>query len=132
MPRHATTGYYRKYVMHLLNHTKEVQLVPQHPRRHRDAIRSQDALFLVWHAANRICAKRLIPFLPTLFEALEGHEHLHLDSGMSRPTPLHEREPWQITSSALNASMVDVASQASGRESGLKQQIPSEHLRGVE
>jgi hypothetical protein len=38
----------------------------------------QHALFLVWHAANRICAKRLIPFLPTLVEALERHEHLHL------------------------------------------------------
>jgi len=31
----------------------------------------QHALFLVWNAANRICAKRLIPFLPTLLEALE-------------------------------------------------------------
>ncbi|HEY6409519.1 MAG TPA: hypothetical protein VIY29_18830, partial [Ktedonobacteraceae bacterium] len=29
----------------------------------------QHALFLVWHAANRICAKRLMPFLPTLVEA---------------------------------------------------------------
>ena len=38
----------------------------------------QHALFLVWHAANRICAKRLIPFLPTLVEALERHEHLHM------------------------------------------------------
>src|SRR5207248_857486 len=38
----------------------------------------QHALFLVWHAANRICTKRLIPFLPTLLEALEWHEHLHL------------------------------------------------------
>ena len=38
----------------------------------------QHALFLVWHAANRICAKRLIPFLPTFVEALERHEHLHL------------------------------------------------------
>jgi hypothetical protein len=35
-------------------------------------------LFLAWHAANRICAKRLIPFLPTLLEALERHEHLHI------------------------------------------------------
>src|SRR5207248_8471603 len=38
----------------------------------------QHALFLVWHSANRICTKRLIPFLPTLLEALERHEHLHL------------------------------------------------------
>jgi hypothetical protein len=29
----------------------------------------QHALFLAWNAANRICAKRLIPFLPTLLEA---------------------------------------------------------------
>jgi hypothetical protein len=36
----------------------------------------QHALFLVWHVANRICAKRLIPFLPTLLEALERDEHL--------------------------------------------------------
>ena len=40
--------------------------------------KSNTRLFLVWHAANRICAKRLIPFLPTLVEALERHEHLHL------------------------------------------------------
>ncbi len=38
----------------------------------------QHALFLAWHAANRICAKRLMPFLPTLLEALERHEHLYL------------------------------------------------------
>jgi hypothetical protein len=38
----------------------------------------QHALFLAWHDANRICTKRLMPFLPTLIEALERHEHLHL------------------------------------------------------
>ena len=38
----------------------------------------QQALYLVWNAANRICAKRLIPFLPTLVEVLEQHGHLHL------------------------------------------------------
>jgi hypothetical protein len=29
----------------------------------------QHALLLVWNAANRICAKRLIPFLPIFIEA---------------------------------------------------------------
>ena len=74
----ATTGYNRKYAMWLLNHAKEVQSTPQlhvHAITDREV---QHALFLVWHAANRICAKRLIPFLPTLVEALERHEHLHL------------------------------------------------------
>ena len=74
----ATTGYNRKYAMWLLNHAEEVQHPPQRPRPRRYGPEVQHALFLVWHAANRICAKRLIPFLPTLLEALERHEHLHI------------------------------------------------------
>ena len=74
----ATTGYVPKYVRWLLNHAQEVQ-----PTHGRSQLRKygpdvQHALFLAWHAANRICAKRLMPFLPTLLEALERHEHLHL------------------------------------------------------
>src|SRR2546423_7218935 len=46
------------------------------PRHYRPDV--QHALFLVWNAANRICAKRLMPFLPTLIEALERHEHLQI------------------------------------------------------
>jgi hypothetical protein len=38
----------------------------------------QEALHLAWLAANRICAKRLVPFLPTLVESLERHGHLQL------------------------------------------------------
>jgi hypothetical protein len=74
----VTTGYNRKYAMWLLNHTQGVQTTPQHscPRHYGPEV--QHALFLIWHAANHICAKRLIPFLPTLLEALERYEHLHL------------------------------------------------------
>jgi hypothetical protein len=74
----ATTGDVRKYARWLLNHAEEVQQTHgrSHLRRYGPDV--QHALFLVWHAANRICAKRLIPFLPTLVEALERHEHLHL------------------------------------------------------
>jgi len=74
----ATTGYNRKYAMWLLNHAQVEQSTPpcQRPRRYGPDV--QHALFLVWHAANRICTKRLMPFLPTLIEALERHEHRHL------------------------------------------------------
>jgi hypothetical protein len=64
--------------MYLLNHAKAVQSTPQHTRRRHYGPEVQHALFLVWHAANRICAKRLIAFLPTLVEALERHEHISL------------------------------------------------------
>jgi hypothetical protein len=36
----------------------------------------QQALFLAWKATRYICAKRLVPFLPTLVEFLERQGHL--------------------------------------------------------
>lgn len=38
----------------------------------------RQALLLVWYAANQICSKRLVPFLPHLVEAMERHGHLRL------------------------------------------------------
>jgi hypothetical protein len=80
----ATTGYNRKYAMYLLNHAKVEQLTPQHTRPRHYGQEVQHALFLAWYAANRICAKRLMPFLPTLIEALERHGHLHLTAECGR------------------------------------------------
>ncbi len=74
----ATTGYHRTYARWLLNHVEEVQQTHGRSQLRKYGPDVQHALFLAWHAANRICAKRLIPFLPTLLEALERHEHLHL------------------------------------------------------
>jgi len=50
----TTTGYNRKYAMWLLNHAQVGQRAPQHPRRRHYGPEVQHALFLVWHAANRI------------------------------------------------------------------------------
>jgi hypothetical protein len=63
------TGYNRKYVIWLLNHAEEVQQTHGRSHLRRYGPEVQHALFLVWNAANRICTKRLIPFLPTLIEA---------------------------------------------------------------
>ena len=119
----AATGYNRKYAMWLLNHAKVEQLTPQHPRTRHYGPEVQHALFLVWHAANRICAKRLIPFLPTLVEALERHEHLHLTEECRRQL---------LSMSAATADRL-LRSQRKGGQRGLsttragsllKQQIP--------
>src|SRR5690348_14682143 len=74
----ATTGYHRIYARWLLNHAEEVQQTHGRSQLRTYGPDVQHALFLAWHAANRICAKRLIPFLPTLLEALEPHEHLQI------------------------------------------------------
>jgi hypothetical protein len=74
----ALTGYVRKYAMWLLNHPVESRTRGPHARRVHYGPEVQQALLFTWKAANQICAKRLIPFLPTLVETLERHGHLHL------------------------------------------------------
>src|SRR2546421_12932389 len=73
------TGYHRTYAQWLLNHSEQV-LQPQarHARPRQYGPEVQDALVQAWNAANRICAKCLIPYLSTLLDALERHGHLHL------------------------------------------------------
>jgi len=74
----AATGYARKYAIRLLNHPVDLKLTIERPRPPHYGPAVQQALHLAWTAANHICAKRLIPFLPLLVESLERHGHLHL------------------------------------------------------
>ena len=99
----ATTGYARRYAMWLLNHAEEGQCPPGRRRRSRYGPEVQDALFLAWHAANRICSERLMPFLPTLIEASQRRTlgrcsnsrspSARSRSGM-RPNPVLWRRTW--------------------------------------
>src|SRR5712691_3025832 len=74
----AATGYARKYAIRLLNHPSDQKLTIARPRPPHYGPEVQQALHLAWTAANHICAKRLVPFLPTLVASLERHGHLHL------------------------------------------------------
>jgi len=74
----AITGYVRTYAIHLLNHPEERELRNQQARPPSYGPEVQQALLLAWKAAKQICTKRLIPFLPTLVEALEQYGRLHL------------------------------------------------------
>jgi hypothetical protein len=72
-----STGYARKYALWLLNHTEEV-LAPPTTLRRRYGPEVEEALVLAWKMLNRICAKRLIPFLPDILETLEEEGHVQL------------------------------------------------------
>jgi site-specific recombinase XerD len=74
----TATGYVRKYAQWLLNHSEEV-LAPPTALRRRYGPEVEEALVLAWKTLNRICTKRLIPFLPSIVEALEAEGHLELD-----------------------------------------------------
>ncbi|MFT5417717.1 MAG: hypothetical protein ACI915_004060, partial [Gammaproteobacteria bacterium] len=76
----AATDYERKYAIRLLG-ADEISI----PQKERLAVRQYDeqvrqALLAVWYAANTICSKRLVPFLPQLITAMEAHGHLRLSS----------------------------------------------------
>jgi hypothetical protein len=72
------TAYHRRYGMWLLNDAEDVLHAPAYARASQYGPEVQHTLFLAWNAANRICAKRLMPFLPTLIDSLERHGHLQL------------------------------------------------------
>jgi hypothetical protein len=75
----AATGYERKHAIKLLNS----DITEPTQRKKRGKAPRYDTsvvkiLEMLWHAANQICSKRLIPFLPELITALERHGHLRL------------------------------------------------------
>ena len=76
----AATGFARKYAIRLLAQPSpaaaEKSTSPQRRRTYGPEV--QDALTLAWKAANGICGKRLVPFLPELVGALERHGPLQL------------------------------------------------------
>ncbi|MBA3469025.1 MAG: transposase family protein [Herpetosiphonaceae bacterium] len=74
----AATGYARKYAIRLLTQPQLPLAVPTRSRKPRYGPAVQEALIIAWLAANAICAKRLVPFLPVLVPQLERHDHLHL------------------------------------------------------
>ena len=77
----AATGYGRKYAINRLNQMPDLQQSgpAQEGSRGKRPIYGeavQQALIVVWKAANCICSKRLVPFLPEFVPALERFGHL--------------------------------------------------------
>ena len=77
----AATGYGRKHAIAVLRRPPppDPLAVPnrQRARLYTDDVR--EALVTVWEASNRLCSKRLVPYLPTFLKALERFGHLELD-----------------------------------------------------
>ncbi len=75
------TGYHRKYAITLLRQWRFKESSTSKKRRNRAKIYGeavQEALIVIWKAANCICSKRLMPCIPMYIDALERHGHLQL------------------------------------------------------
>ena len=79
-----TTRYSRKYAIKLLNQA----LIPTTTRVNKNPPIYDEpfkqALMTLWYAANQICSKRFVPFLPELLSSLEKHGYLHLPEDVRR------------------------------------------------
>lgn len=75
----AATGYHRKYAIAILRkQPKRLQMLREPKKKYDEDVKS--ALIMIWNAANQICSKRLVPFLPEFIETLERFGHLKITS----------------------------------------------------
>jgi hypothetical protein len=74
------TGFHRKYAIRVLNEQVSTVAAGSGMRRGRIYDQAvQEALIVVWEAADRICAKRLKQILPVMVSSMERHGHCKLD-----------------------------------------------------
>ena len=79
----ATTGYHPKYAIQRLNHPqtqKSNRVRRKRGLQYDQAV--QSALVTLWEAANRMCSKRLVPFLPDLIFAMERFDHFQISDSV--------------------------------------------------
>src|SRR2546421_1185418 len=108
------TGYSRKYAIELLNHGEHGQQTIQRRRLPQYRPSVQQALFLAWKVAHYVCAKRLLPSLPTLVTLLEQHGHLCLT----------EEERCQLLAMSLSTAERFLRTQRKPRLHGLSTTTP--------
>jgi hypothetical protein len=75
------TNYRRKYAIYLLNKPSIINKIQTKKKRlvWYDSY-VKEALIIIWHAANKICSKRLVPFLSDFINKLENYGHINLST----------------------------------------------------
>jgi len=76
----AASGYHRKYAISLLRLSGQGKTSARNKRRRQRTYSDEvkQALTIIWQAANRLCSKRLVPFLPEFISTLERFSHLSI------------------------------------------------------
>ncbi len=76
------TAYNRKHAIKLLNSGSSPSKLRKHQRKPKYSTGDFKALKFVWLASNRICSKRLQPFLESFVDSLVRHGHLSISKAI--------------------------------------------------
>ncbi len=91
----ATTGMHRKAVIRLLNRGSSVEVSRRRGRQRQYGAGAAEALKVVWEACDRLCSKRLQPFIPEMLKVLREH-------GEHRPSAATEAQLCQMSASTID------------------------------
>ena len=80
----ALSGYHRKHAIRVLRSRAPACGAARGCGRRVYDEAVQEALIVVWEAADRICGKRLKEVLPQFVQAMEQHGHLRLDPSVRK------------------------------------------------
>ena len=75
-----TTGWHRKAAIRLLRRTGQSKVKKRRGRPRRYSHDEVNVLRVIWEASDRLCSKRLHPFLPELVMVLRRHEEVPVNA----------------------------------------------------
>ena len=76
------TGLHRKAVIRLLNRDISAREKKRRGCRKQYGIREREALIAIWEASDRLCSKRLKPFIPEMIKVMRRHGILNIDASV--------------------------------------------------
>jgi hypothetical protein len=76
------TGLHRKAAIRLLNRVSYPRLNKRRGRQRKYGSEVGEALKAIWEASDRLCCKRLKPFIPEMTKVLRRHGEQRIDASL--------------------------------------------------
>ena len=76
------TGFHRKVAIRLLNRVSRLTSGKRRGRQRKYGSEVAEALKEVWEASDRLCSKRLKPFIPEMARVLRRHGEQQIDASL--------------------------------------------------
>jgi hypothetical protein len=74
------TGLHRKSAIRLLNRKTESEEKKRRGRKKKYGMREKEAIEQIWEASDRLCSKRLKPFLPEMIKVMRRHGEIAVNA----------------------------------------------------